>query len=77
MVILLQVGSIKPRNHEIIFQVHFQGPNVVQYRGTNSPRQSDLSHYRYLSKSIYSLNRDQRVAYVVARIQQILEFLEM
>jgi hypothetical protein len=27
-VILLQVDSVEPRGHEVIFQVHFQGPNV-------------------------------------------------
>ena len=28
MVILLQVGSVEPRGHEVTFQGHFQGPNI-------------------------------------------------
>jgi hypothetical protein len=76
-VILLQVGSVKPGGHEVIFQGHFQGPNMDQYRGTNSPRQGDMGRYRYLSGPVYPLSRDQQAAYVTATIQRILEFLEM
>jgi hypothetical protein len=31
MVILLQVGSVEPGGHEVVFQGHFQGPNADQY----------------------------------------------
>jgi hypothetical protein len=77
MVILLQVGSEEPEGHEVTFQSHFQGPNADQYRGTTSPSQGGLSHYRYLNGPVYPLSRDQRAAYVAATIQQILEFLEI
>jgi hypothetical protein len=77
MVILLQVGSKEPGGHEVTFQDHFQGPNVDQYRGTTSPSQSGLGHYRYLNAYVYPLSRDQQAAYVTTTIQQILEFLEM
>jgi hypothetical protein len=77
MVILLQVGSVKPGGHEVIFQGHFQGPNVNQYQGTNLERQSDHGHYRYLSGHVYLLNRNQWAAYVAAMVQKILEFLEI
>jgi hypothetical protein len=76
-VILLQVGSVKPGGHEVIFQGHFQISNADQYRGMNLPRQANLDHYPYLSKPLYPLSRDQRAAYVAAMVQRILEFLEM
>jgi hypothetical protein len=76
-VILLQVGSVEPRGHEVIFQGHFQGPNADQYQGTNAPIQGDLGHYQYLSRPVYVLSRNQRPAYVAATVQQILEFLEI
>jgi hypothetical protein len=77
MVILLQMGSVEPRGHEVTFQGHFQRPNADQYRGTTSPSQGGLGHYRYLNGPVYSLSRDQRTAYVAATIQRILEFLEL
>jgi hypothetical protein len=33
--ILLQVGSVEPRVHELTFHGHFQGPNVDQYQRKN------------------------------------------
>jgi hypothetical protein len=77
MVILLQVGCVKTRDHEVTFQGHFQGPNTDQYRRTNSPKQGDLGYYRYLSGLVYPLSRDQRTAYIAATVQQILKFLEI
>ena len=71
------MGSVEPRDHEITFQGHFQGPNANQYRGTTSPSQGSLGHYWYLNGHVYPLCRDQRAAYIAATIQQILEFLDM
>jgi hypothetical protein len=76
MGILLQVGSIEPRSHEVTFQGHFQGLNVDQYLGTNLRKQSNLGHYRYLSGLVYLLSKNQRAAYVATIVQRILEFLE-
>jgi hypothetical protein len=58
-VILLQTRSVEPGGHEITFQGHFQGSNVDQYRGTTSPSQDGLGHYRYLNGPIYPLSKDQ------------------
>jgi hypothetical protein len=77
MVILLQVGSVEPGDHEVTFHGHFQRSNANQYRGTNPSRQGNPSHYRYLSGHVYPLNRDQRAAHITAIVQRILEFLEM
>ena len=68
IVILLQVGSVELRDHEVTFHGHIQGPNMEQYWRTNSPRQGDLGHYRYLSRHVYHLSKDQRTAYAVATI---------
>jgi hypothetical protein len=76
-VILLQVDSVEPRDHEVTFQGHFQGPNTDQYRRTTSPSQGGLGHYRYLNWLVYPLSTDQRVVYVAAMIQRILEFFEI
>ena len=73
--ILLQVGSVEPGGHEVIFQGHFQGPNANQYQEMTSPSQGGLGHYRYLNGFVYPLSMDQWAAYVAATIQRILEFL--
>jgi hypothetical protein len=66
------VGSIEPKGHEIIFQGHFQGPNVDQYRGTNLPRQGNLGYYQYLSGPVYLLSKDQQQ---FTLLQWYIEFL--
>ena len=75
--ILLHVESIEPGSHEVIFEGHFQVPNVDQYRGMTSPSQGGLGHYWYLTKPVYPLNRDQWAAYVAPTVQRILKFLEI
>jgi hypothetical protein len=60
-VILLQVGSLELGRHEVTSHGHYQGPNLDQYRGGH----------------VYPLPRNQRVAFVVVILQQILKFLEM
>jgi hypothetical protein len=77
MVIILQVNSVEPGGHEVIFYGHFQGPTADHYQGSNLQRQGDLGHYRYLSGHVYLLSKDQWAAYIVAIVQQILEFLKI
>jgi hypothetical protein len=71
MVIFLQVDSIEPRGHEVIFHSHFQESNANQYRGTNPRRQSNPDYYRYVSGPVYLLSGDQRSAYIAVTIQPI------
>jgi hypothetical protein len=77
MVIILQISSVEPSSHEVTFHGHFQISNAGQYQRINPPRQGELGHYRYLSKPVYLLSRDQRPAYIATTVQRILEFLEM
>jgi hypothetical protein len=71
MVIFLQVDSIEPRGHEVIFHSHFQESNANQYRGPNPRRQSNPDYYRYVSGPVYLLSGDQRSAYIAVTIQPI------
>jgi hypothetical protein len=76
-VILLQVGSMEPGGHEIIFQAHFQKPNLDQYCGTSLPRAGDRGYHRYLDGHVSPLLRDQRTTFVALILHRILEFLTM
>jgi hypothetical protein len=76
-VILLQVGSLELGRHEVTSHGHYQGPNLDQYRKVSLPQEGDRGHHRYRGGHVYPLPRNQRVAFVVVILQQILKFLEM
>jgi hypothetical protein len=59
LVILLQVGSVEPKGHELTFHGHYQGPNLDQYRRVRQPREGDRGHHKYLDAPVYPLPRDQ------------------
>ena len=75
--ILLQVGSLEPRGHEVTSHEHYQGPNLDQYCRVSLPQEGDHGHHQYLGGHVYPLPRNQRVAFDIVILQQILEFLEI
>jgi hypothetical protein len=77
LVILLQIGSVEPKGHEVTFHGHYQGSNLNHYWGTSWPWKGELGHHWYFDGPINPLLRNQRAAFVATILQRILEFLEM
>jgi hypothetical protein len=76
LVILLQVGSVEPGGHEMIFHGYYQGSNLDHYRGTIQPQERERGHHWYLDGLVYPLPRNQWAAFVAVTLQRILGYVE-
>jgi len=76
LVILLQVGCVKPGSWEVTFEGYFEGLNNNQYYCIARSFEGSRGHQHWFQGLVNPLTKGDRADYVVTTFKRILKFLK-